>query len=765
MKIRHEVPLRLRYRSLCVALWIALAAPGLVYAQDDFSLGDEPAPEESSEAQLKALTEPDNHISLGFHHVSDDSYRFGRFNGLQDEGTVGVLGLEYQKKPVHDSGDTTYFGVSLKDLGLDTVSLNAEYGQQGNFDLAFEFDRIQSLGSDSASTIFTNAGASNVVLPSNWVAGQTTATMSQLRNSLRPYKFGTERERIAVSGGKVFDDPKWDLVSSYRFEKKDGSKPLAGTFGNTGGNPRAVFMPEPIDWNTHQFDAALRYADGGKQFSVGYYLSVFENDNSALNFQNPYAFITGWTPNAGVGYPTGIGQLSLPPDNDFHQFFANGGWDVSPTLRLNGDVNIGRMNQNDDFLPYTINPTLAASITQPLPRDSLDGEIDTAVVNLRISSRPGEGLHWNASYRYDDRDNQTPRNEYVVVPGNSLAQDVSATSSRRRFNEPYSYKEHRFRAEGGFRFLDDNELFASAQRRVIDRHYSEVEELDDDELRIGLRRDFGGLIGGRISYLDGSRSGSEYIENEGFLMGYSPAYIATVPGGWENVPGLRRYNVADRERAQWSGQLVFTPDERWALSLDAHVTQDDYEESTLGLTAARTRSYSVDISYAVDSDAAVYAFFARDSVDSDQTGQSVGGGTRVTDAVNLGRRWFIDHRDDVEAIGFGFNGKGLEGRFNYGVDVSYVDTEARVRTTTGSVLTFRTLVPAVTRLTSANFYANYTVDEHWSVAGRFWVEDYTSRDWAYDGIPPDQLANVILLGEDSPDYTVKVISLSLSYRF
>ena len=43
--------------------------------------------------------------------------------------------------------------------------------------------------------------------------------------------------------------------------------------------------------------------------------------------------------------------------------------------------------------------------------------------------------------------------------------------------------------------------------------------------------------------------------------------------------------------------------------------------------------------------------------------------------------------------------------------------------------------------------------------------DLSTSDWALDGVEPDTLANVLLLGEDSPQYDLWLISASWSYRF
>src|SRR3546814_7863535 len=89
--------------------------------------------------------------------------------------------------------------------------------------------------------------------------------------------------------------------------------------------------------------------------------------------------------------------MALPPDNKFQQGTATFGYNFTDTTRVSADVAIGRMSQNDTFLALTLDPVIAASITEPLPRNSLEGEINTTVINLRLSSRPTRQFHWGAS--------------------------------------------------------------------------------------------------------------------------------------------------------------------------------------------------------------------------------------------------------------------------------------------------------------------------------------------------------------------------------
>ncbi|MGH8865920.1 MAG: MtrB/PioB family outer membrane beta-barrel protein, partial [Burkholderiales bacterium] len=355
------------------ALLLLMSGPG--YGQEEFTL-EEPAKLQPDPEKVAELTEIQNTVEIGLGYVSDDSYRFGRYTGLVDQGAYGVLNLDFLRRGPYDGDSAEYFGFSITDAGLGSREASFEYGHQGDYGIHVDFDQIQIFRSDSAKTIFDGVGTSSLTLPSGWVPGTTTADMTELTANLSSVSLKQDRQRWEIGYDKQLARH-WKFSTTITHEDREGTKSLGGVIGNTGGNPRAVLLPEPIDYQTQTFEAAAQYADSKKQFQFRYYLSVFENDIAALMWQNPYSAIPGW--DASAGYPTGSGQISLPPDNRFNQVDASAGFDLSANTRLTADLALGQMTQDDRFLPYTINPVLAASITQPLPRDSLDGEIDTTV--------------------------------------------------------------------------------------------------------------------------------------------------------------------------------------------------------------------------------------------------------------------------------------------------------------------------------------------------------------------------------------------------
>ncbi len=772
-----------RHRNLnrCRHIAALIACLGIVSVtmaeQDIFSLDDETPTTSPTEAATPTAERAELHrqIELGIGYVSRETARFGVHNGLDEQGLVGVASFELQA--VEAAGrHAGYWLLSGRDLGTDARSIALQQGRQGTYQISLDYDELPTVRSHSGRTPFTNPGSDYLSLPNGWVPGASTAGMTQLLPSLRDADMEVKRKRLTLGYERVLP-AHWQLRSSYRNETKDGMSSLGAVIGNSGGNPRAVLLPQPIDYHTQQFDAALSYAVDGKHFEIAYYLSAFDQGERALTWQNPYAAISGWGSDSSaadatetsVGFPDGAGRIAQPPDNQFHQFSVLGGYPLGAHSQLNADLAIGRMTQDETFLPYTVNPALAASITVPLPRNSLDGRIDTTLFNLRFSYRPTPRFHWRAAWRYDNRDNKTPRDEYFFIAGDSITQTdagrASSTLSRYRRNEPYSYREQTFSADASYRVARRTHLSAGVARRDTDRDYAERQEAIEDTVKFEIRSGVGERLTGGLNLTRSKRRGSSYRGEEPFLSSYRPEYTgnpATL--GWENHPDLRKYYMADRVRTRAALSVNYLWAEAWTISLGANYLRDDYHHSDMGLTESKMTGYTLDVSYTPDGENMLYGFVSHDSMESDQDGRSFRGFAKAADAVNPARDWFAELRDETDTIGVGFK-RDITAALSLGADFVYANARGAVDVTTGSGLSSAPLPDTLVRLQSLELYGDYLLRPGTTLKARYRIEKYQSRDWALDQVAPNTLANVLTLGEDSPDYTVHIILLSVVTEF
>lgn len=383
---------------------IGLSVPLAAQAEDD---------------DLRSLTTPDSQVEIGVGHVDKGSYKFGDYGrGMQREGEHLIGNARMN---IRGDDNATYLDLVARNLGLDSRSISIKGGEQGNFGLVFEYDELMKLHSDSYMTPYTGMGSAVLTAPAGW-AGTidrtpggaidapiattvvTTAMMTALAANMKAFNVATKRKATGLGATKQLDGG-WDVSMNFKREEKDGTK-LTGIPLQIAskGSRGTLLAPEPINYTTDLFDVAARYTDDKLQAQVNYHVSMFKNDNQSLTFDNLY-----YNAVSSTGGNMLTGRLSQMPDNEFHQLSASGGYTLSKETRLSGSLSLGRMTQNDAFLPYTT----TVVVGQPaLPTASLDGRVDTTHLDIKLHTKLTHEAALTAGYKYDDRDNRTPINTY-----------------------------------------------------------------------------------------------------------------------------------------------------------------------------------------------------------------------------------------------------------------------------------------------------------------------------------------------------------------
>ena len=740
---------------MCTAAGAAflLSSPALL-AQN--SAPEVPKQTDKNSVSLPDLTQNVSEIEVGVGAVSKDSFKFGDYTGLEQKGAYAVGNVDILRREAYDAGTGKYWSLTGTNLGLRSRNLRGEIGTQGDYKLWYEYDQLPKFQTDSAKTVFSGAGGKNLTLPAGWVAADTTAGMTQLDSSLQDLNVKHERKSQTFGFSKVLGN-NWDFKASFRNETKEGTKITGAVIGNNDDNARSVLIPEPINYLTDQFDAQLGYTGTKGQMQVAYYLSIFRNRNNSLTWANPYAGVAGWDP--GVDFSDGMGQLGLSPDNRFHQLMVSGGYNFTEKTRFTGNLGIGRMLQDQSFLPYTINPALA--ITTPLPRTSLDGRINTTQLALNLSSRPIPKLTLNASYRIDDRENRTPRSQYIYVGADSQNQEA-VDSERARTNLPYGYRQNLLKLDAGYAIFKQTKLGVGYDNSEVRRTFSEVDKTKEETYRAELRYSPVDMFAGGMRLARSDRNGSEYHGTTSVLNSNSPEFIATLAPGdlFRSNPLLRKFYLADRTRNKLGVFGSLTPIDPLTLTLNADYTADDYKKSVFGLISGTVASYALDASLTPGENVTTYAFYNYQEFKSNLNGQDDA-------ATGTGVNWSARQRDRIDTIGLGVRVNSIGGKLDVGGEYLYSRSAGNIDVTSGDpvLLPVSPLPELVTRVNGIRLYGKYKVDQSMSVRFNYLYKNLKSTDWALDGVAPATVAEVLTTGERAPRYSVHVLGVSLVYRY
>jgi len=650
-------------------------------------------------------------LDVGLGYVSDDSFKFGEYTGLHEQGgfLVGNAGARFRGE------DAAYWNVDASDLGLDSRSLSAEGGKQGTYKLFLNYKELPHFISDSVLTPFSGTGGNSLTLPPGWVTAPSTDTMTSLAGSLHDADLETQRKRLGV-GVSLTPAPEWEYALNFRHETKEGTQRIAGAFFFNSAQ-----LVQPVDYVTDQLDASASYAGRKLQAKFAYYASTFKNSHNALSWQNPFT-PPGFAPDATTG------QLALPPDNQFHQLLASAGYRFSDRTSAMADIALGRMTQDESFLAATLNPSLG----QTLPRNSLDGRVDTTNANLKIVSAVTDRLRLNAAYAYNDRDNRTPQAAY-----NWVSTDSSVNTPRT--NLPYSFTQNTAKLSADYRATARLKASIGFDRDTRERTYQEADKTRENTLwgKVSARTRDNLNLTLKLAHAERDQSG----------------YVAVAEIDPPENPLLTKYNMANRTRDSVGLRADVAASETVNVGLGLDVSKDKYPDSQLGLIDGDSFNLSGDVSAMLTKLTSLHFFANHEKIQSKQVGREAF--TTVD--------WFAENDDTINVIGFGVKHMVMENKFDIGADYTISRSKGRISVDPGApAATFPDLV---TQLDSVKLYATYRLKDNISLQGAYWYETYDTENWALNGVTPSTISNVLTFGEQPPSYHVNVISLSVRYKF
>lgn len=684
---------------------------GPVFAQDTSAVktSDSPVPETFfSETSY-------NSIELGGGYISDDAYRFGRYNGMKDEGAFAIGDIKI--RDFSEDGD--FWEVRGTNLGLESRYLHLEGGSQGRYKVFLEYDKLPNYQNDSLQTPFYGVRSNNLTLPSDFDID------TNLYSNLHDLKIETKRERIGT-GISFIPRKRWQFDVDFSHENKKGTTltgaPVVKVQRQIIGTSTTSLLPEPVDYDTDIMNAKLQYAGADGQISLNYHMSLFNNNDDDLSWQDPFN-------------PSDFATMSLDPDNEFHQVSLSGVYTTLPyNSRITALVSMGRMTQDQDFLPYT-NPGVAPS----LPRNSLDAEVWTTNAQLKLTSRPINKLTLNAELRYNERDNDTSVDEYIYEGDRHNLYTIT--------NDPYSYKNNRVNLEANYRFNSISSLRGGYKFNQMKRDYTATDDQDTNENTLYAKWKIKAHSTVDLAFF------AETAKRDGQGDSFQPDIVQN--------PEMRQFFVANRDRNKYGTSIDYMATEKLFLSARAEYNKDDYDDTEIGLTEETQPVYTLDFSYQPHKNLTFYGYYTYENFKSKQSGSDVSVYTPTTD-------WDADFKDTFNTFGIG--GKLTElGKWDIGTDIVYSksrgDIDMKDLFNPG---TEEQYPDTKTDRISVKLWADYKYSKNIIYKFGYWFEDYDADNWAVDDVQPYNDAkaeNILFPGGDTQDYHVNVFTVSMKYQF
>ncbi len=716
-------------------------------------------------------------LELGLGNVSRDSAKFGTFNGLNESGVYGIANIRMLRRG--DGNDASYFEIEGRNLGLRSRSLSIGGGEQGNFGLRLEYTEIPKFESDSYMTPYLGAGSTRLTQPAGLVdglspGGSTVVVppqgMAGLAASMRTFEVGTQRNVLGLGLTKVLPAG-WDLAFNVKRDVKDGTKLRGAAIQvGTGGSRGVVIVPEVVDYTTDMVDAFVRY-DGGKlQLQFGYYGSFFNNAHNAMTWDNLF---TGAV-TVPSSLPNTTGRYALAPDNQFHQINASGGYVFSPMTRLSGNLSLGRMTQNDPFLPYSTGGARPATA-------SLDGKVDTTHASVKLTSRLMPVLNLVAGYKYDDRDNRTAVNQYDYLNADRdtsapIAPATYATSSMRRRNTPLSSTSHKAYADLDYSLTKATKLKLGYDYHQVSHTYEPTTKDVEHTVKAEVKHKFTDTASGGLSYSYSERNADTYRGEAPLAATYAPGYLATLVGAtksypWLEAPFLRKFFLDDRKRDKVGVVANIAPTDSLDLRFGLDYREDRHPEADAGYGLSKVNSWAANFDAGLRFTGAVtgHVFATLEEYTTDQKGTNLTTGLAMeNNTVPAANRWMVSIRDRIYTLGLGLRVKP-GGKYEWGGDLIHASSNGATSFAAGSAVAAGPLPDLITRRNRLELFGRYAVQKDLSVNVKYIYERYHSTDWGYDTLTLTSFATgnggVVGTNQISPTYSVHVIGVSAAYRF
>jgi MtrB/PioB family decaheme-associated outer membrane protein len=653
-------------------------------------------------------------------------------------------------------------------------------------------------------------------------------------------------------------DSQWTVDATFRPEHKAGLKPMGTVSRNTGADISTV-IPDVIDTNHDQVNMAVSYKGARSFAQVGYYGSMFTNNIPFMSWQN-------WATPTGT-----LNTISSTPANNFNQFNMTGGVNLSATTKLVANGSYARTTQNDAFLVDSTTPVVpVSSLSGLVVTTAFNAKLTSKpakklalTAGYRYDDRDNQtGVH---IFQYADAGDAPAANaNFPAGPANPLGAVVAQNANA---NRPYSRKLNQASFDADYGVAKHQWIRGAYDFEKIDRacNGSWISCVDADttnehtlraEWRAGMTED----ISARVNYAYSSRRSPNYNENAFLaLVPYANVSPLTATGGatalsfmnangWtgygpvagyaattsnlnvffpsnnalanamyannnriSELPGMRRYYVADRNRDKVRGLLSWQASDALSFNGGIDVNRDEYPNSVYGVQYSRgwavnldssiafSEELSANVSYSFENLRALTAgnsYTANSTAASITNGQAgvvgLAGNSCDTFTTLLQRNnnnkvdpclnWTANMLDLVNTLGFGLRqqigaleltGNLVYSRARWDNNVTggswvnnILDGPGAVPTTIAAYFVPATPLPTITTDTGElRINGRFAIDKLQAVRVAYAYLRMRSDDPAYEGMQFGSISTVLPTNEQAFKYSVNVFGVSYILTF
>jgi MtrB/PioB family decaheme-associated outer membrane protein len=543
-----------------------------------------------------------------------------------------------------------------------------------------------------------------------------------------------ERRDIGSVNLLATPTPYLDVKAGFTTTRHSGELPWGASFGFSND----VEVALPYDSRTNDLTIGAEWTNGRSMFRVGYNGSWFDNLDDTLVWDSPLRA------DDSTSAP-GRGRTALWPTNSAHTLSAGGFGKFAHRTQVTWFASYGVQSNDEALLPFTINSALPQLAP---PRATAEADAHVVSANVNVVSRPLADWRFGfrgRAYDYSNHTTATPISQYVSydtsVNSANTGGPLLYAHSRATFDadatwtkiQPFAVTVGYTRNDGGY----DSRIFASTAENAF--HVT------------------ADAIGSQwVSF----RANYEYADRTG--SGLNESLLTQI----DEQPAMRHYDLANRTRNRFTGQMDVTPNEVWVFSASAGIGKDNYDDSYFGLQESTFRTFSASADFHLASGFGGGASYNYERYAGLQQSRSASSG-QEDDPL---RDWTADSTEHVNYFSIYVAppriGRNTEARLSY--DFSYAEGDYLYTVVPGGPLPPPSQLPKVyNKLQQLHVDVRHRLTNRLAATFTYLYEPFRVYDFAFDQTVVNGIVqpSSLVLGYVYRPYTANSAVFGLKYLF
>ena len=687
-------------------------------------------------------------VSAGLRMSSVKATDDSKFREYRDIGDTDLLNVF----DIRGDSETHRFNIFMENFGTDDRYIDIRGTEFGKWKFRLYNNELRHRFGSGPGALSPYSGIGSNTLTSAFDAAtrNNPNTWNRFDDSLKREDYGGMFEWSGLSP--------WYVRFDGNQVKREGIKVIASSLGTSPGNG-SIDLPSPVDWKTYNASGEFGYQAANRHFAITGSYSKFQNDNSLLNWSNPFF---------APGLP-GIRDTSvLPADNEIWKVAANGNWRGLPLgSSIAGRFTYSKLSNDVQVLPAMLTAVAAPNQFQSTASSVpfFHGEVKTTTASVSLNSAPMRAVDTRIYYNYRDKQNDSTQITFNPTAASGLQCGGAACTT-----ELFSYTKNQAGIEAYYRINPDNRIGAGYEFEATERDRLDLPKTTDNKYFAEWRNSTFDWVDGRLKY--------QYLSRRSNVFGFAD------PGNPIDQ-FVRRFDYAPLDQHLVKLNLGSNPAPLVDLGFDVYLKFNDYKDVQLGRNRDRRYEYYVSAGYGDPSKFRALLFADIEFVQYESR-HRVGTGDPNPDgppqppapALSTTYTWTADNKDRSWQTGLAVDWQAMpklafKGSFVYAETRGTADFAAQP----GTILAAPGLIGIGnfdnTRRIALNLRGIYQHDKNWRITGGYAFEQYRYDDVAYNGfrytIPaggPTFTQTSYYTGQLAfQDYTAHIVYLYATYKF